>query len=125
MWSAAAASRALVVSLGLNNKVQLCVSDPVFKEYEKVLSYPRLKFVPREMTAFLERLRSASILVAHTHRVSASPDEPDNRFLECAEFAGADFLVTGNKRHFPKRWKRTEVVNARELLGMIGSSLLK
>jgi uncharacterized protein len=116
---------AMVVSLGLNKKVQLCVSEPVFNEYEQVLSYPRLKFVRKEITSFLGRLRSASILVAPTHRVSASPDEPDNRFLECAESAGADFLVTGNKRHFPKRWKNTEVVNARELLGIIGSTLLK
>jgi putative PIN family toxin of toxin-antitoxin system len=116
---------ALVVSLGLNKRVQLCISEPIFKEYEQVLSYPRLKFVPKEIARFLERLRSASILVAPTHTVSASVDEPDNRFLECAEAAGGDFLVTGNKRHFPKRWKNTEVVNARELLGMIGSSFLK
>ena len=45
--------------------------------------------------------------------------EPDNRFLECAEAAQADFLVTGNKRHFPKQWKATKVVNARELLSTI------
>jgi putative PIN family toxin of toxin-antitoxin system len=115
----------LVVSLGLNKKAQLCVSEPILKEYERVLSYPRLKFATQEVARFLARLRSASILVAPTHPVSASPDEPDNRFLECAEAAGADFLVTGNKRHFPKRWKTTEVVNARELLGMIGSSFLK
>ena len=115
----------LVVSLGLNKKVQLVVSEPILKEYEQVLLYPRLKFATQEVARFLARLRSASILVAPTGSVSASPDEPDNRFLECAEAAGADFLVTGNKRHFPKRWKTTEVVNARELLGMIGSSFLK
>jgi hypothetical protein len=45
--------------------------------------------------------------------------------LECAETASANFLVTGNKRHFPKHWKNTQVVNARELLGMIGPSFLK
>ena len=111
--------------MGLNKKAQLCVSEPILKEYEQVLSYPRLRFVPQEVARFLARVRSASILVAPTRRVSASPDEPDNRFLECAEAAGADFLVTGNKRHFLKRWKTTEVVNARKLLGMIGSSFLK
>lgn len=115
----------LVVSLGLNKKVQLCVSDPILKEYQQVLSYPRLKFATQEVARFLARLRSASIPVAPTHTVSASADEPDNRVLECAEAAGADFLVTGNKRHFPKRWKSIQVVTARELLGMIGSSFLK
>jgi predicted nucleic acid-binding protein len=64
-------------------------------------------------------------LVVPTHTVSASSDEADNRFLECAEVARADYLVTGNKKHFPHRWKTTEVVNAREFFGKIGSSFLK
>jgi predicted nucleic acid-binding protein len=55
--------------------------------------------------------------------LSVSPDEADNRFLECAGEAQADYLVTGNKRHFPKRWKSTQVVNARELLELIGVKL--
>ena len=116
---------ALVVSLAVNQKIQLYVSEPILREYEQVLRYPRLKFEPREVAQFLARLRRNSVLVMPTHTVSASPDEADNRFLECAEAAGADFLVTGNKKHFPKRWKTTEVVNSRELLGRIGSTLLK
>ena len=90
-----------------------------------MLLYPRLKFIAREVARFLVRMRTVSLLVASTTTVSASPDDPDNRFLECAEAAGADFLVTGNKRHFPKHWKTTQVVNARELLGIIGSSFLE
>jgi predicted nucleic acid-binding protein len=43
----------------------------------------------------------------------------DNRFLECAESAGADFLVTGNRRHFPKVWKTARIVNAREFLSSV------
>jgi predicted nucleic acid-binding protein len=57
--------------------------------------------------------------------VTACRDEPDNRFLECAEAAGAEFLVTGNKRHFPQRWKTTRVANAREVLALIGPSFLR
>ena len=115
---------ALVVSLALNHKIQLHVSEPILQEYERVLRYPRLKFVAKEVARFLARLRRGSVLVRPTRKVSASPDEADNRFLECAAAARADFLVTGNKRHFPKRWKSTEVVNTRELLGRIGSSFL-
>lgn len=116
---------ALVVSLALNRRTQLYVSEPILQEYERVLRYPRLKFVPSEVTRFLARLRLGSFLVMPAHTVSASRDEADNRFLECAEAARADFLVTGNKRHFPKSWKTTEVVNAREFLGKIGPSFLK
>ena len=116
---------ALVVSLALNQKIQLHVSEPILQEYERVLRYPRLKFKAKEVARFLARLRRGSVVVRPTRTVSASPDQADNRFLECAEAARADFLVTGNKKHFPKRWKTTEVVNARELLGRVGSSFLE
>src|ERR1035437_9073998 len=90
---------ALIVVLALNRKTQACVSEPILNEYQRVLLYPRLKFVPREVSRFLAGLRQASVVVAPVHTVSASSDEPDNRFLECAEAASADFLVAGNKRH--------------------------
>jgi predicted nucleic acid-binding protein len=40
-------------------------------------------------------------MVRPPQRVTTASDEPDNRFLECAQKARADYLVTGNKRHFP------------------------
>ena len=113
---------ALVLSLGFNRKLRICVSKPIFDEYERVLLYPRLKFDPQQIRRFLKRLRRESILIKPTLRLSESPDEADNRFLECADAAVAEFLVTGNKRHFPKSWKATQVVNARELLGLLSSS---
>ena len=116
---------ALVLVLALNRKIQLCVSEAILDEYQRVLLYPRLKGVPKEVARFLTRLRRVSAVVAPTRTLSVSGDEPDNRFLECAETAHAEFLVTGNKRHFPKQWKTTRVVNVRELLGLIGSSFLK
>ncbi|MBV9037914.1 MAG: hypothetical protein JO182_25715 [Acidobacteriaceae bacterium] len=48
-----------------------------------------------------------------------SPHEADNRFLECVEAAQADFLITGNKRHFPAEWEGTRIVNAREFFSII------
>jgi putative PIN family toxin of toxin-antitoxin system len=116
---------ALIVSLALNRRIQFYVSEPILEEYQRVLRYPRLKFDMREVGQFLTRLRRSCVLVRPLYTVSVSPDDSDNRFLEYAEAANADFLVTGNKRHFPKRWKETEVVNARELLGKIGSTFLK
>jgi putative PIN family toxin of toxin-antitoxin system len=116
---------AVVVSLALNGKIQLCVSEPILAEYQRVLLYPRLKFSPREVKNFLALVRRSSTFVNPTGGVSQSADHSDNRFLECAEAAGAAFLVTGNQRHFPPRWKKTRIVNARELFGMIGASILK
>ena len=55
-------------------------------------------------------------MVTPRERVSLSPDDDDNRLLECAAAAGAAFLVTGNKAHFPTEWQKTKIVNARNLL---------
>jgi predicted nucleic acid-binding protein len=46
-------------------------------------------------------------------------DPADNRFLECAEAGKADYIVTGNKRDFPSKWRQTQIVNSRELLEWI------
>jgi putative PIN family toxin of toxin-antitoxin system len=116
---------ALIVSLALNRKIRLYVSEPILEEYERVLRYPRLKLDRKEVGYLLARLRRSCVLVRPVHTVSISVDDADNRFLECAEAANAEFLVTGNRRHFPQRWRATEVVNARELLGRIGSTFLK
>ena len=45
------------------------------------------------------RVVAAEINPARTLAVSA--DDADDRFLECAETAGADCIVTGNKPHSP------------------------
>jgi predicted nucleic acid-binding protein len=58
-------------------------------------------------------------MIAPATTLAVSPDETDNRFLECAEAAGADFLVTGNRRHFPNVWKTTRIVSARELVEFV------
>ena len=116
---------AVVVALALNGKIQMHVSGPILAEYERVLLYPRLKFKPAQIRKVMALLRDRSVLVTPVKVVTACRDEPDNRFLECAEAAGAEFLVTGNKRHFPQRWKTTRVANAREVLALIGPSFLR
>jgi predicted nucleic acid-binding protein len=39
-------------------------------------------------------------------------------FLECADAARADYLVTGNQKHFPRFWKKTKVVTPREFVSL-------
>ena len=58
-------------------------------------------------------------LVNQKRKLFVSSDPEDNKFLECAQAAGAEYLVTGNKRHFPKTWRKTKVVNSRELIKVI------
>jgi uncharacterized protein len=54
--------------------------------------------------------------------VTKDPD--DNKFVECADEARAEYLVTGNLRHFPKFWKKTTVISSREFIGIVAPHLL-
>jgi len=60
------------------------------------------------------QMRSRTVNLIMTKSAATDPD--DNCFLECAEAAGADYLITGNKRHFLARWKNSKIVNTREFL---------
>lgn len=54
---------------------------------------------------------------------AACPDDPDDLiFLECAETAAADYLVTGNRKHYPGEWKKTPIVTAREFMEIIANT---
>lgn len=108
-----------VFRLCLTGRLHLYVSPAVTAEYELVLPRPKFKLEPREVTKVLANLQRAAVVVHPDSVVHVVSDEPDNRFLECAEKAQADFLVTGNKRHFPKRWKTTQIVNAKEFIAII------
>lgn len=105
-----------VLKLVLDGHAQLYVSSDLVQEYERVLREPRLNFPKPVIRRFLGRLREVATIVAPMRRLAECSDEDDNRVLECADAAGANFLVTGNKRHFPEVWKQTQIVNGREFL---------
>ena len=105
-----------VLDLALSGKLKMFVSETILREYESVLRRAKFRLKPSDVSRSLRLLRAAARVVASYGQVNAARDPGDNRFLECAEAAKADYLVTGNKRHFPKRWRQTLIVNARELL---------
>jgi predicted nucleic acid-binding protein len=85
-----------------------------------VLARPKFAFPPGEIAAVLAMFRSQGELFLPDVSATASSDPADTKFLQCAEAAQADYLVTGNKRDFPEAfYGPTRVVNAGELLDRI------
>ena len=95
------------------------VSEQILKEYGDVLRRTKFKIDSGLATESIGLIRARATLVSPTRKVTVSRDPDDNRFLECAEAAGADYFVTANKRHFPAGYKNTRVVDAREFLDLI------
>jgi putative PIN family toxin of toxin-antitoxin system len=113
-------NEAAVLLLALQGTLQFYVSEPILTEYDEVLHRKKFSFDPNRVRHMLALIRQAATVVDPLGILTVSPHEPDNRLLECAQQSRADYLVTGNKRHFPKRWKATRTVNAKELLDLLG-----
>lgn len=110
--------------LAITKPARLYVSQPILEEYADVLSRPELKIRKGLRRQLLQLIRNRSNLVVPSRRLEVSSDPDDNRFLECADAARADYLVTGNLRHFPRFWKKTKIITPREFIGLVAPHLI-
>jgi putative PIN family toxin of toxin-antitoxin system len=115
-------NEASLLNLVTGRHVQLCISEPIVAEYAEVLSGRKLRLDPIRVQHVLALVRREGVLVTPTNAVRESRDEPDNRFLECAEAAEAAYLVTGNAKHFPQTHKKTRIVTGRRFLDILAES---
>jgi len=113
-----------VFVLAITKPARLYVSSAIFTEYRKVLARPELRIRPRLRQQFLQLIRSRAHFVKPVRPLRVAKDPDDSKFLECADAARADYLVTGNQRHFPKFWKKTKAITSREFIGMAAPHLI-
>ncbi|HEX3376093.1 MAG TPA: putative toxin-antitoxin system toxin component, PIN family [Candidatus Acidoferrales bacterium] len=113
-----------VLLLAMMRPARLYISEPMLSEYRMVLSRPEFKIQKGLRLQFLQRINAVSRVVSPSRQIRVTPDPDDNIFLECADAARADYLVTGNLRHFPKFWKQTKIVSSREFITMITPHLV-
>jgi len=113
-----------LLSLALTRQVRLFLSPPIREEYQAAWVRPKFGLDPREVATLLERIRHVGVMVYPSHPVTQVPHEPDNRFLECAQAAKVDYVVTGNKRHFPfPEFVGSKIVTPREFARVVAEEL--
>jgi putative PIN family toxin of toxin-antitoxin system len=95
------------------------------KEYADVLSRPELAIRKGIRQQLLQLVKNHSHIVTPSRRLEVCTDPDDNVFLECADAARADYLITGNQRHFPRFWKKTKVITTREFISLAAPHLIK
>jgi uncharacterized protein len=110
--------------LATTKPARLYVSQPILDEYADVLSRPELRIRKGLRLQLLQLIKNHAQIVAPSRRLDVCSDPDDNVFLECADKAGADYLITGNQKHFPKFWKKTKVITAREFIGLAAPHLI-
>ncbi|HVY94273.1 MAG TPA: putative toxin-antitoxin system toxin component, PIN family [Bryobacteraceae bacterium] len=111
-------NEAEVARLATTGRITPCVSSAIVAEYRDVLSRRKLAGISVMAAELLASLERSAVTVETGEPVRASVDEDDNRFLECLDAAGAEFLITGNLRHYPEVWGAARIVNARTFLSL-------
>ena len=115
-------AEAAVLDLVSAGRLLWCVSGPIVEEYVGVLARPKFRALDAVRVQRVIACIDLAELVVPTITLTVSPDGPDNRFLECAETTGAEYLVTGNGRDFPAKWKGTQILGARQLLAVLSET---
>jgi uncharacterized protein len=114
-----------VLLLAMSKPARLYVSNAILAEYREVLARPELRINKGRRQQLLQLLRNHSHSIARLPTLHVTKDPDDNKFVECADAARADYLVTGNLRHFPRFWKKTAVITSREFITMVAPHLIR
>ncbi len=90
-----------ILNAVLNKSVTVLVDDRILSEYRKVLLRPKFHFPVDYIQSLLEYLEYDSTYITAAPAKEVVPDSDDIPFYEVAISGGADYLVTGNDKHFP------------------------
>ncbi len=80
------------------NEYQIVASEATWAELSEVVNRQKFdKYIPKiQRLAFLETVKQKAIFYELTETITDCRDPKDNKFLELAVAANADFIVTGD-----------------------------
>jgi len=91
-----------ILKLVEEGKIKLIISEEIYEEYERVLKYEeiqeKIKIKNLEMKYTLEKIINISESVRPIEKINViTEDKDDNKFLEAAVAANANFIVSNDK----------------------------
>jgi len=102
-----------------DEEFELIVTHEVFDEYARVIHLFDNKVPAHKSEELLELVFAKAFKVQPAAARGLCSDADDEKFLSAALGGDADFIVTKNKKHFPKNAASVKIVNVREFLGAI------
>ncbi len=108
-----------VLVLAITKPARLYITNAILAEYREVLARPEFRIRKGLRQQLLQLVTNRAQLVKPARAIQVANDPDDDKFLECADASRADYLITGNQRHFPPFWKKTKVITSREFIGIV------
>lgn len=119
-------SSATILALVLDGTMELLISQDILKEYERVIKRTKFGFSSKRAKRLISKIKRNSAIIKPQIKINKINDDADNRFLECAFAGGADFLVTGNNKHFCfESFRGIKIISPDEFIGVVGRELIE
>lgn len=83
----------------LCGKISLCVNTEILNEYEEILAQKMTREIAHNVVEAIARLHTTIFQEVYIHFGLIKTDVDDNKFVDCAVAADAEFIVT-NDAHF-------------------------
>jgi putative PIN family toxin of toxin-antitoxin system len=99
-----------------DDEFELVVTPEVFGEYVRVLHLFDNAVPAAQSEDLLELVFEKAVKVRPAAPKGLCLDKEDEKFISAALAGGATFLVTKNKKHFPKAVFSIKIVSVREFL---------
>lgn len=114
-----------ILDAWLEGKFSLFISSQIVAEVQRVLEYPRIRerLESGEADSLIKRLMVASKWIEGKLVLEVLNQDPsDNIYLACAVEAQAEFLVTGNLKHYSEAgnpFQGVEILTPRQFLEIL------
>ena len=116
----------MILSFFSEGYLTVCLSEEILLEYSEVLKREKLRKLDQvSINKFLSMMGKKALTVKPRVSVNTVALDPaDNKFLECALESEADYLITGNTRHFPfKKIQETQIISPRDFIDLLGEAI--
>jgi len=105
-----------ILSLVLDERLEVCYDARILHEYREVCLRPPFGQQPEEVDALIDVIKSGGLGVVGAPWPHAGLDADDLPFIEVAAASQAQFLITGNTRHFPRKIGVTRVITPADFM---------
>jgi putative PIN family toxin of toxin-antitoxin system len=117
---------ALILSLFTEGYLTVCLCEEIWSEYREVIKRGKFQKLDHEsIEKFFSIIKARAAWAVPRGSVNILKSDPaDNKFLACALEVRADYLITGNIKHFPfKKFHGTQIITPRDFIELIGEAI--
>jgi len=117
---------ALILSLFFQGDLTVCLSEKILIEYKEVLKREKFRKLDHAIIdQFLSIIGRRALMVEPQISVDVVAADPaDNKFLECARESKADYLITGNTKHFSfKNFQDTRIITPTDFIDYVAAAI--